>query len=1519
MYKVVLPLFFLLIFCSQSFGQKLEEFSEDPTIFLSELETFMTSSKRKQIVEVWEDFEQVANGGMFTSEEMLKINAICNKMLKLRMTPSPFFTHYLTAVSLVKKAENGDLRFIEWHEVLTQLLESNENKKKRYFDDFTEFSIDFFESSALRSSTSTSWYALTTKYQWKFEEGKPTLAFEDFDLMASRRTDSIFIYQTSGKFYPIQRLWKGEGGRVTWERFGLDPSVYAELGPYSFEVNKSLYEVENVKMHYPLFFGNKPVEGSFRDKLSAGGDATGNSYPRFESNEAVIELQNLGEGISYKGGFRLQGTTIYGYGNKDNKAQIKITDDADQLVLKGTAELFTIKQEERIVGERVETTFYYDQDSLFHPSVNVRFEIPDQEVTLTRGNRGSDRNPFYSSLHKVNISVDRVKAYLAKDSVVIGSKGFSIQKKADVAFESLKFFEKNEYQRFQNIGTINPIAVMKAAVYKEDTTFLQASVLAQYINSKFSVANIQSLLYDLVSKGFINYDEDKQIVEVKDKVFHYVDADQEKVDFDFLSINSKTKTANAYLDLDSKQIRIEGVQSLEFSRPQRVALRPSGGQVILKENRNLDFDGNLFAGFSTLQGKDFHFDYDKFQVDLDSVRYFDFFVPTGELDEKQQPVAKSIASRIEHLQGVLLIDAPSNKSGKDDIEIFPSLQSKEYSYIYYDQDNIQSGVYARDSFFFRLNPFSFNRIDNYTADDLEFKGEMFTFDIFPSFEETVRLQEDESLGYISQTPAEGFPTYIAEGEEKGRYKGELALNHKGLRAGGVVDYLGATLNSEDFIFKPKQMIGTAEVFDLKEDRESEIEVPKAYGENASIDWRPYQDSMYVRNAEEVPFKLFQEDNHTLAGTLILTPGGLKGDGNFDWDRAKMYSELFSFGAFSASADTTSIGIKAGEQGEELALYTKNVNGKVDFDEKAASFKANEEFLVTDLPYTQYVTSMNEFDWDMEANMVEFQALADKLGQFTSVHPDQDSLSFQGETATYDLNTNTLAIGGVPFIPAADAFIYPDSGFVQVQQGGKIDQLENARIVADTSNQYHVINRATVQVYGGKHYEASGFYEYNVGTKEQEFELQNIVGTRVGKGAMSEKKAVTRAQGEVTDEDNFYIDEKTEFQGTINLEAESKTLQLDGFARLESDKLPRRSWFSVSSPGDKKDLAIQYDTPKDIEGFPLKTGIFLSKEIANTYPVVMMPLRFTKDRPIFPTKGIFKYNKERDEFIFGDSAKIETNALRGNVMTFDNKTGDVKAEGRFFLGSGLKYINIDAAGTGKEKFNIVSLDADTNMVSLDEPVGPPPTKPMEIEVMAGIQLICPAPLLKYIENDFKSMSFDALPIAYLTNLDFYRKSIKELFPAEDKEMQEALAGLSSGILNLPKKHNPYTFLLSKVKMKWSQDYQSFVSTDDRIGVTSIAGEPLNRIAKVYLEVRMPSNNDDRLYIYIKSPSELFYFFGFRQGILNVTSNNPKFMEELEGMKEKDRIIKMGDDQTYEIQPVEPGDATRFVRRVLAAKK
>lgn len=1521
MRHILYSLLALLIFATPLQSQRLERFSEDHLEFMRQLEEYMTSSKRKALIEAYEEFEKVFNNGTYSEEEIQQILKTGNAMLAQRMVANPYFKNYLQALTKVKKTNSPTRHFQEWHAVLDQVLANIENRKLKPFDEFMKFSMQFFDKQALRYSSSggTSWYALTDNFSFDFVEKEPVVTFDKLDLMASRRVDSIFIFETSGRFLPVNKIWKGEGGKVTWERHGLGPEVYAELEDYEFEMKSSLYEVRKAKMHYPTYFGSRIIAGTFSDKLVAQNDATDGSFPRFESDER-LELTDIGEGIYYEGGFKLQGTTVYGLGSKENSAKINITDVNSQASFRGTSELFKIKKGELIAGQSVDGVLTFGQDSILHPSINVKFDIQNRIMTLSRGERASDQNPFYSSMHRVNFYSENITAYLNGDSIAIGREKIPMKRKEPVVFESLDYFKERDYQKLQNIATVNPIAALKILYDQEGTRFLPADVVAKKLNPRFTVENIKSLLFDMVARGFINYDNEEEEVEIKDKVLLYANAHLKKTDYDVLRIESETDTTNAVMNLTDNTIDISGVKIIEFSEKQKVAAQPQVNRFTMKRNRDIDLDGKIYAGFTTMEGKDFHFEYDPFHLQLDSIRFFDLFVPTGNVNEGN-PEALSIGSRLEHLTGVLLIDAPSNKSGKDDIPMFPSLQSKDKSFVFYDYKGTQNGAYTRDSFFFQLYPFSFNHLDFYTREDVQFEGTLFSADIFPPFDELGTLQEDESIGFITETEGDGYPAY----REKGQYKGEISLSNKGLLANGNVTYLGASIDSEDIIFMPKQMLASAERFDLDENRTEGEEVPKVEGLDVKIDWQPYQDSMYIRS-EEAAFALFQEGQHTLDGTLILTPGGLKGVGVFDWETATMTSELFSFGAYSSFADTTNVKIKTHDL-EDVALSTENVVSDVDFDEQLATFKANDEYLETKLPAIQYKTSMNEFTWDMAAENITFKSDPNKPGKFVSLHPDKDSLFFEGGDAFYDLKSDELQVSGVPYIVAADAFIYPDSGYIQIERGGNMSTLENAQIIADTINKYHVINRATVNVIGRRDYKASGFYEYNIGDKEQEIEFENIVGQPMGKGKMSERIPLTTGTGEVLPEDEFYIDHKTEFQGTISLSAGSNNLSFDGFARLDADRLPQKFWFTIKSTADKNNLAINYDEPKTYEGDPTGNGFFLNKETAEVYPRIMAPLFTRKDRAILPTKGVFTYTKEKDIFEFGDSLRVIANNMRGNKMTFYNGDGRVVGSGKLNIGSGLKYVSVEAAGVIRTTFPEAREEKMENLIvsdtaSLVQQTGPqeePEYKyQVEGDMMTGIKLIVPDKLMKIMLSDIKEYSFDASNVIYLTELDFYRPALINLFPP-GKETDEALSTLGAGILDVPDRINPYTFLFSKIPVKWNPEYQSFVSQETKLGLISIDGEPLNKKLESYVEFKMPSNEDDRMYIYIKSPSELFYYFGFKQGILSVTSNNTAFMDELGAMKSKDLIMKMDDGNTYEIQPVDVGTARLFLNRAKAAQK
>ncbi|MEL6922766.1 MAG: hypothetical protein AAFO94_01880 [Bacteroidota bacterium] len=1485
-------------------AQRLEQFSADKNQFLKELEGYMSASKQKRMIELYDAAEAAIRGGQFSQEEYETINQTANLMLKQRMVANGYFTGYLSALLMVKKDQEGEERFKNWHSILIALLEDIQNRKVGPYKEFLSFSNAFFEKEALRFSKSgTSWMFATEGYQMKYADKKVSIHFEKVSIIGKRKKTEIYIYETSGVYWPLAYRWEGKGGKVNWTRHDLSEDVYCELADYTINTKKNVYESKGATFYHPDLFGDQGVAGKFADKVIVQNQATEGSYPRFESDIKILKINSFGDNLKYTGGFRLQGTTIYGYGQDDEKANLVLYGNDGKPKYRGIANLLVIKRSELIVGEQVESFVYFGQDSIYHPSVNLRLDLPAQELTLTRGDRGSDRNPFYDSFHKVNIYSDKITWHIEGDSISINEKKFNVGNgSSKVLVESVSFFDSREYRRIQNLSDKHPLAELVRYSNQTGMLRLDANEYARFLNPTWDVSNIQSLIYELVAAGFINYYQDRKQLEVKDKVFHYAAASQDKVDYDVIRLTSDAKGTNAFFDINKKAIKTGGIKVLELSAKQKVAAKPINNQIILKQNRNIDFDGKLYAGYSTFLGKEFAFDYDRFHIGMDSIRYFDLFLMTDKLDKRGDPIAESIASRIEHASGILLIDAPGNKSGKEEIAMFPSFESKEASYVYYDRKETQGGCYFRDSFYFKLDAFSFPSLDRFNREALHFKGTMVSATIFPDFKETLLLQEEDySLGFITQSPAEGWSNYLG----KGQFKGEVSLSNKGFLARGNISHLWASIDSEDIIYRPKQMFCSAEGFDLEEDRSTDIQVPQVSGEDVRINWRPYKDSMYVYSQEK-SFRLFKEDRHTLEGSLVLTPDGLKGQGIFDWDEGTLSSPLVSLGAFSALADTADVKIKAFE-GDNFAFDTKNVQAKVDFDEQTGWFKANNPNQITTMPYNQYQTTMNEFSWDMKEQTVTFKSEEGRYGIFTSIHPDQDSLRFQGKTAFYDMKTSELRLGGVPQIPTADAYVIPDSFAVDIRPGGIMTTLKNAQIIANTSNQYHIINRATVDVIGGKEYKATGFYEYNVGPHQQEIEFTNIIGSPFGKGRRSQKPLLTRAAGEVVAADQFYMDTKTEFRGQITLRADEQNLLFEGFARLDSKTLLKRDWFSINCRGDRNDLVVTFDEPKTFEGAPVRNGLFLSKETGKLYPAIMTPLQFRKDRAILDARGAFRYDDQADAFIFGDSLRITNNAIVGSYLKYGNKDAGILAKGQFNIGSGLDNVKVKAVGQMQTALGGIRL-----------PDGKLSTDKTTIDLIAGIDVYVPEKLLKIMVIDIKSSSFDAAGIPY-SKTDFYKEALAHFIPTSN-ELNAIVTNMSATrSIDMPEKGPKHTFFVTELPMLWDADYQSFLSKGSAIGLHSITGEKIDKKLTGYVEFKMPSNEDDRWYFFIKAPNDNYYYFGYKQGVLSMVSNNPTFTEVLEGIKEKDRIVKLKEGNSIELQPTTHSVAMSFVKRVQAAQR
>lgn len=1492
---ILVGLFCFGLSLTESFAQ-VTAFSEDSKTFLNELGQYVNVSN-KTMKPIFEKFSEDLNAGRYTPEQFAKIRELSNMMLDRKMPSNPYFESYLENLNVMENKGLIDLQFDEWMATNKQMLSELKSSKNRDFESYLEFCVDLFDKSTLRySSVGLTWQVTTQEYEFGYKE-VPYVKMKDHDLIGIRKVDSIVIKNTSGTYYPLEFRWKGEKGQVDWSRVGLTDKVFCTFDEYEVITKTNTYQVNKVTFHHPTFF-DTPIEGRFEDKVIVT-TGTNLSYPRFESYDKKLVIDNVGENINYRGGFRLEGSSVIGFGDRLNPAQMDFMKRTGQLAINTKAQKYVIRQGERIIAQDVEISLYFEEDSIYHPGIDFRFDIKERQLTMTRKGIGSSQIAFFNSYHQLEMEVEKVAWQIDADSIEVGQGGMSNisnrPKKGE--FESLAYYNDRDYRRIQNIADYNPVSTMKAyAEYREkvegyqrdSARILDANLLAKKFNPRLNLVSIKGLLNNLVEDGFIFYDDEREIVYVKEKTFHYAEASRKKRDFDVIRAISESKRNNGILNLNTQQLILNGVNSITLSDSQLVAIKPLGREVVFNKNRNMDFNGQVFAGFGIFWGNDFHFEYEKFLMELDSVNEFLLRIPTGEKDRLNMPILASLSTLIEDMNAIVEIDTSFNKSSRIPIARFPRLTSLNNSRVYYSDKSTAGGAYKRDKFYFELDPFVIDSLDGFDPGGVQFDGQLISADIFPELREVLRVQnEDLSLGFTTQTPPEGYPLYSG----KGKYNKTIKLGNKGLIGKGTVSYLGSTINSDDILFQPNRMTGTSKSFDLEE-QTAPVEFPNIHGEEVKVDWRPYKDSMYIQSKTK-PFDIFNP-SYQLEGLLIMTPGGVYGDGEFDWSDGALFSKSMRFGTFGILADTSDLNIKTQDGKEALAFSTKNVNSNIDFNKQIGKFKSNSTAINTEMPYTQYKTSMNEFEWDMNKKEISFQSTNDNA-VFVSTHPNQYGLSFSGKKANYNLETNLLKIEGVPQISVADALIIPGDGFVAIEANAAMKPLEKVTIIADTLNRFHTIKEAQAFITSKRDYQASnGIYDYNVGNEEQQILFKSIVVGREKKRAL-----VTKATGTLTETDKFIIDKNVSYKGVVDLDARYKSLKFKGFLRLDAQGLPGAEWFSIDERISKDTVLIPYNRPRNELGKRLEVGIRIEYDSTEIYPLVMTAPKSQRDIEVFDAVGVVKPDNIAKVFYFGDSTKVLSGAKRGNMVTFRNADGKVTTEGVYKMVQKLDGINVKAAGQSV-------LYYDQNKIEMD--------------LMLGVGFQIPEKLLSIMVRDIETNSFDVPEANY--EGDYFPNALAEFLPS-DKELEKANNELAQfNRLFLPKDiTGQYSIIFGQVSMVWNREVQSFLSKGSTLGLAYVNGTPISKQTKSHVEFRMTRQTDE-MNIYIESAGGNYYYFNYRitegKGVVSIFSNNTNFMDTYKGMKKKELQFKTKDIDIV-VLPTGPGAVTYFLRRAALANE
>ncbi len=1484
--KHLLSVVFLFPFflCAQIGAQ----FSTEPNQFAKDMVAFMNINGLPDCKIATDAFNKVLKDGKITEQQLKYMASTANVMRERNMPASPSFVNYLNAVVAFANSGKPESVFNDWDDVCEQLLRNLKRGDNREYTSFLEFSKVYFEHNALHISQAKTWKVDAQDCKLEYVEGKPRLKIPQTRFYGFLTSDTIQVYNTSGYYFPVENKFEGKGGRTDWKRASQDVNkVFCQLKNYTVNLSNYGFTADSA-VFTNSYYLKKTLLGKYTDKLVFRSDTSSSDYPRFESYDNNIVLNQVAPNVDYFGGFNFWGTKVVGYSSNGETAGFNFySKDGKKLIMRLYSKDVLIIRDKELGASKAEMVIYFGKDSIYHPSVNLTYKVDKREVRILRGETAIGRSRFIDSYHQYEFETDAI--FWNLDSTRLQFKILSGVGVNPANFESTNYFNKDRIRQIQGVANYEPLSILRVLKSQLGVDEIPAETYAKKIDPKLTEVQIRSLLYKLVEQGFIIYNQETGMIKVREKTDMYVLANAKKTDYDIIRMRSVSPGGTDYLDLSNADMDLKGVSLIPISDTANVMFFPRKKSVTLLKNRDLMLDGTIIAGRIDISGEKHRFEYDTFKVDLPQVDSLMMFVPDGDkLDEEGKPLLQPLRSKLENLSGMLEVDAPINKSGRARLHQFPRITTKGSSFVYYEDSTSNKGAYSKKDFFFEVEPFTIDSLNNLEPSVLDFKGKLVSGGIFPDISENLKLQEDMSLGFKTGTPKDGLALF----KDKGNYKGAINLDYDGLKGDGVITHSTAAFESSKIRFYPDSVLARTDSFTIAATKTG-VMTPDVQSVGVDIFWKSKADSMYARMTE-TPFAMYGKSTQ-LKGNLLLTGTGLFGEGTLDWNEANLISNQFYFKYDNLGADTAELRIKTPD-GTETAFLSQNVKSKVDFAKREGNFSNNLKGVPTEFTYNQYNTLIPDFRWDIDKHILEFKAPEGSKGEmFTSLNKSQKGLKFIAKRATYDLLNSILTVEQIPEIIVADSRIIPDSGKVVIEADAKMRTLENATIISDTISGTHKISKATLDIISKAELRGRGEYKYQaINTPEQTivFDDISVKKTAVGERKNKEEEYHLSSKGPIEENMKFVLYPDVTFHGEASMYSQNPYMVFKGVGRIAYKNANiEPSEFTFEDTINPKQLKIHYkpDT-KDATGTPVVAGISCAKtaEEVHLYANLLSVKENLTDPVILKADGIVYHDQKKNEYLFGDEKKILDAYPKGNMLRYNDEKGMVYGEGEFTPGLDFGALKFRMVGDIENDINKGSFNLNTTL---------------GFDIQLGKELNEKLAQIMYADNvDNNDVNYDN---------ERFRRQLAQL--CEDKKDDGVFKEYErAGNFKRPKEFT-HNLVLTGVNLVFDREDGTLRSTG-KLGLALVGERNISKKVDGFVELGYRQGSD-YFNIHIRTGASEWFYFEYSRGVLGVLSSYDVFATQIGALMPSGKnVVKADGGKFYRYVIGSAGNRQDFLDRM-----
>jgi len=892
-----------------------------------------------------ENFIGTWESSYFKPHHRDKIYEISNTMLRKGMRSYPHFYDFVSCMILVARAGQEDESLELW---LTELDTIGTQRTSRGMAEFLVYTRNLFENSILYETRSRAWYFRNASFSFAYDS-LLYIDFPELDLFCSTGKDSTVVKKTSGKYYPSKEYFTGRNGRISWLRAGFDEDeIYADLKTFEVDVKSLSFSSDSAVLYNKRYF-DFPIQGSLTEKVLSSPPGDRASYPEFESYFQDFEVLGLYDNINYIGGLGMKGRKLLFTGEGDKPAKFIFKKGGDYFAVI-QSQVFELVEDE-IISSPASFSIYFDQDSIYHPGLQMRYNHESGLLSLVRLNRGIAQSPFYDAYHKVDMYCEALYWVMNSEEISFEMvRGISQDSKT--SFESDRFYTESEYYKLQGIDEVNPLVLVKKYGERYSSKIVKVGAFADFIGKPIEQAVSMLLLLD--SRGFVVYSTDRREALIKQRLYDYLDAHNGDTDYDVIHFTSETNNkSNAVVELATFDMLISGVPEISLSDSQSVYIYPMNEEIVLKKDKDFGFSGRIRAGLFEFYAQECSFLYDTFMIMMPQIDSMSFFVRVPDTTGKEtKPRFFRVQAMVENMNGYIMIDNPHNKSGLKTYPQYPIFTSIDQSFVFYDNDTIGNGTFGREKFYYELDPFTLDSLDNFSTTGMKFQGYLASGGILPPIEDPLRVMPDYSLGLTSITADTGLPLY----EGKAMFFDTVIIDNGGMHGAGRIEYLTSFTQASDIEFYADSMIAVTNNFTIDKLLDNveyaDVRIGKAYQS-----WFPDSNLMEVTMVDE-PFDMY-DSTASFEGMLSLSPTGLNGTGEFTFERAVIQSDDFVYGHHSMWADTSDFSLYADTTFTNLAFFTNDYRTDLDFDQRSGKFISTGISSLVDIPFNQFICYMEE--------------------------------------------------------------------------------------------------------------------------------------------------------------------------------------------------------------------------------------------------------------------------------------------------------------------------------------------------------------------------------------------------------------------------------------------------------------------------------------------------------------------------------------------------------------------------------